>query len=83
MNQDILGDLYSIWQMNIEDFDPNALGLTDENGNQTLSMGNYFQNEFETDSYVELYLTHLDEQYRIEIDDDQVGSITDELGLTG
>ena len=83
MNQDTLGDLYSIWQMNIEDFDPNALGLTDENGNQTLSMGNYFQNEFETDSYVELYLTHLDEQYRIEIDDDQVGSITDELGLTG
>ena len=83
MNQDTLGDLYSIWQMNIEDFNPNALGLTDENGNQTLSMGNYFQNEFETDSYVELYLTHLDEQYRIEIDDDQVGSITDELGLTG
>jgi hypothetical protein len=83
MNDDTTGDLYAIGQMNREDFNPDSLGLLDEEGAHTLSMSSYFTNEDETDSYVDLYLTHIDEQYKIQIDDEDAGSVSDDLGLTG
>ncbi|MDA9832636.1 hypothetical protein N9C31_03335 [Gammaproteobacteria bacterium] len=82
MDDDATGDLYTIGQMNREDFNPDDLGLLD-NGAHTLTMADYFTNEEETDLYVDLYLTHIDEQYKIQIDDDSAGSVTDDLGLTG